>query len=146
MRKKEPSAPSPPLPSPPPESLEILLALANQVGAFLFQPGGALGVQRAVEVLLPFNPGLEADGAGIERGPGPDGEIGVLARLQRADALVDAKLFGGVEGDKLERLHLGRAAVFDRLGGFGVKAAGEFGGVGVEGDQDAPRSRMRLPL
>ena len=51
--------------------------------------------------------------------------------------MVDAKLFGRIEGDKLERLDLRGAAIFDRLGGLSVKAAGEIGGVGVEHDKRA---------
>ena len=42
-------------------------------------------VGRAVEVLLPVDPGLERDGRGRERISAPDHEVGVLARLERAD-------------------------------------------------------------
>ena len=49
-----------------------------------------------------------------------DGEVPVLADLDRPDPIVDAEVVGRVQGDHLEGVLFGHAAVLDRLGGFHV--------------------------
>ena len=67
----------------------------------------------------------------------PDDDVGVLARLERADPVVDAQLLRGVDRDHRERFVLGEAAPLDRLGRFGVQPARVLGAVGVDRDEHA---------
>ena len=109
----------------------------DEGGALGFEGLGAGGGEGAVEIFFAVDPSLLADGGGVERGAGPEGEVGVFAGFEGADVLVDAELFGGVEGDEFEGFDFRGVAVFHGFGGVEVEAAGEVGGVGVEGDDDA---------
>src|SRR5439155_12892190 len=52
-----------------------------------------------VEDLLPFNVGLEYARIGTERRPAEHDKIGVLARRERADAVLQVQRLGGVQRD-----------------------------------------------
>jgi len=67
----------------------------------------------------------------------PDDEVGVLAGLQRAHAVLDAQLDGRVQGDEVQRRLLVEPAVADGLGGLQVHAPGQVAVVGVERHHDA---------
>lgn len=77
--------------------------------------------------LLAYRPVIE----GIGR---PDGEVCIFTHLKGTDVLVDAELFGRVEGYELKGLRLGKGSILDRLGGFEVHATGMIGGIRVETD------------
>jgi len=57
---------------------------------------------------------------------GPDHEVRVFARRERADAVVDFELDSGVERDELECLFFGDAAVLYGFGSLGIEPACEF--------------------
>ncbi len=73
---------------------------------------------------------------------GPDDEVGVFAGLERADAVVDAELDGGVHGDEVECVLFGHVdaaelGVFECFAGFDMHSAGDIVGVGVVGSEQA---------
>src|SRR5690606_40362572 len=82
-----------------------------------------LPVELDVEVELAIHVGLLRDTLGAERVPLPDDEVGVLADVDRAGAVVDAELDRGVQRDEAERLLLAEAAPLDRLRGLLVEVA-----------------------
>ncbi len=67
----------------------------------------------------------------------PDDDVGVLARLERADAIVDAQLLCGIDGDEGQRLVFAQTAPVHALGGLGVEPARVLGAVGVDRDEHA---------
>ena len=102
-----------------------------------------LQVLLAVEVDDAVDEHLLRNRERAERVRGVDHEVGVLADLDRADALVDAELLGRVERDQLERLFLGEAAVLHRLGRFLVQVPVLLGAVGVDRDEHAALRHQR---
>ena len=84
------------------------------------------------EVTLALDPSFQTNRAGAQRVFRPNREVAVLARLKRADAVIDTQLFRRIDRDEVERLRFLRVAVLNRLGGLKVEAAREVGRVGVE--------------
>src|ERR1051326_1998177 len=54
----------------------------EQVGPFFLQFLCAFGIKRPVKVFFSIDPGLKANGAGVQRRFRPDGEVRVLARFK----------------------------------------------------------------
>ena len=70
-------------------------------------------------------------------------EVGVFPHVNRAHALVDAELHGGIQGDHLERFVVREAAKLHALGGFLIQVRGFFGVVGIDGDDHAAAGHQR---
>ena len=66
----------------------------------------------------------------------PDHEIGILADLERTHPVFDVELYGGVDGDEIEGVLFGNAAVAHSLGGLIVQTSRQVAAVGVEGHDD----------
>ena len=85
-------------------------------------PGGVLAVLGlALELDLAVDQGDLAAGEAVEGVGVEEGDVGVLAHLDRADAAVEAELASRVDGDHGQGLILGHRAVLDHLGGFEVE-------------------------
>ena len=65
----------------------------------------------AVEIDAAIDQGLLHDGVGAERIVIVDDQVGILADVDGADALVDAQLHRGIQRDELERFVVREAAV-----------------------------------
>src|SRR5262249_10299014 len=103
----------------------------------LLERGDAVEVPGAIVIDDTVDESAIDDRFGTERMMVPDDAVGVLAALEGADAVVDAQLLRGVDGDGGERLVVAQPAVADRLGGFVVEAARLLGIVGVDRNEDA---------
>ena len=101
------------------------------------QLGQPLLIVLPVVVLLPVDVDAIDDGVGAERVMVPDDDVGVLADLERADAVVDAQLLRGVDRDERERFVFGQPAPLDRLRRLGVQVPRQLGVVGVDRRDDA---------
>jgi hypothetical protein len=66
-----------------------------------------------------------------------DDQVGVFASIDGTDALVDAELHGGIQGDQFERFVAREAAEFHALRGFLVEMRGFLGVIGVDGNDHA---------
>ena len=71
------------------------------------------------------------------------GDVGVLAHLDRAEPRVEAQLAGRVDGDHLQRLGLGHAAVLDHLGRLEVEVADQLLAVALDADAGAGLDQER---
>src|SRR5437870_12325110 len=98
------------------------------------QPGSSLSLlvvrhaetgQRALEVNLAINENLVGNAIAGERVTVPDHDVGILADVQRADAIINANDPRGIERDHLQGLLCGCATVAYGLGGFLVQATGK---------------------
>src|SRR5688500_6093776 len=79
----------------------------DQLGALARDLRAERGVLLQREVAAAVHPGLLGPGELRARVAAPDHEVGVLARLERADPVVDRDGLGRVDRDGIERLDLG---------------------------------------
>src|SRR5439155_6718810 len=86
---------------------------------------------------LPVDEHLVGLRAQLERVAGPDGQVGVLADLDRAHAVVDGQDFRRVDGHGLERGLVGHPVVVDDRRLLDVIALLDHRVVGVQADGDA---------
>src|SRR5262245_32072553 len=108
---------------------QFLLLLGDQLAA--------LQIFFAVEIDLAFDQRhldarVDAEGVGAE-----DRQIGVLADVDAADALIHLDLLGRIERDETKRLFVGQTAVLHSLRGLLVEAARKVGAVGVDRGDNA---------
>src|ERR1051325_10992294 len=128
-------------------SLRILLSLSVflRLVRFFLQPilllllhGLALlQVALTVEEDLAFDHGVFDARKSRRRRGGPDHEVGVFAGFDRADAVVEAQLLGGIDRAKPQRFFFAQPTVLHRLRGVVIEMARELVGVGVDGGDDA---------
>ena len=104
----------------------------EQEVALALDVGCPLEVLDAVVVGDAVDVGALDDRARAQRIVAPDHDVGVLADLERADAVVDAQLARRVDRDHRERLVVGDVAPAGRLGRLGVQASRHLGAVRVE--------------
>src|SRR5438552_1794714 len=90
------------------------LILLLVVGLFLRQRRALRDVPLPVEDDLPLDEGRVDARVGREWMAVPDHDVGVLAGVDRADAVIEAKLLRAVERAELQRLLLGEPAVLHR--------------------------------
>src|SRR5437773_8942951 len=93
----------------------VVRFLLQAVHLLLRQVLAKLQVALAIEDHLALHErGVDA-GVGREGVAGPDGEVGVLAGVDGADAVIEPELFGRIHRAELERFILGKSAVLHRL-------------------------------
>src|SRR6266850_363543 len=68
---------------------------------------------------------------------GPDGQVGVLAGVDGADAVIEPELLGWIHRTELERFVFGEAAILHRLRRVEVEAPSQLVGIGVDRSDDA---------
>ena len=96
-----------------------------------------------VEVQIAVDEGLAHHGKHRQRRPVVEHEIGVFADLDRAHAVVDAELDGGIQGHRRERRNFVHAAPLDGLGRLLVEMTHLFGTVGIDRHDDATLGHQR---
>ena len=123
--------------------LSGLLFLFDQRFLFFFEVGAIGDIALAIEVDAAIDQRLLDDGVGAERIVIVDDQVGVFADVDRADALVDAELDRGIDGDQLERFVVREAAELHGLRGFLIEVRGFFGVVGIDGNDHAAARHER---
>ena len=115
----------------------------EEFGVELGEGGGVFGARGiggagfcALEGDLAVDQGEFDAGEGVEGVAVEEGDIGVLADFEGADAGVESKLLGGVDGDHGEGVGFGDA-VFHHFGGFEVQVASELLAIAFDADRGA---------
>src|SRR5258708_37461160 len=105
---------------------------------FFFFAFGAFGdVALAIEINAAIDQGFLHDGVGAQGIMIVNRQVGVFANVNGANALVDAKLHRGIQGDHFERFVARQAAKLHALCGFLIQVRGFLGAVGIDGDDHA---------
>src|SRR5689334_23396162 len=117
--------------------LRLVLFLLQALFLLLARGLAALQVLRAVEVHLALDERRVDARVDGQRMAGPDGEVGVLAGLDRADAVIEAELARRIDRAESQRFLFGQAAVLHGLRGVVIEMPRELVGVGVDGGQHA---------
>src|SRR5258708_35475963 len=110
---------------------------------FFFAFGAFRDVTLAVEVDAPINQSFLNHGIGAQRIMIVNRQVGVLADVNGAHALIDAKLHRGIQRDHFESFVVRQAAELHALGGFLIQVRGFFGAVGIDGDDHAAAGHER---
>ena len=102
----------------PPEDLGTSPELVAFFAMFL------VGV--AIEVLATVDPGLFTTGRRRQGVPVPDDQVGMLADLDGSNVLVDSKLLGRIQSDKLQGFNGRDATVLYGFGCFLIQVPSQF--------------------